>query len=218
MMAKKSARKRDKGPPAGHMQAGEGGVAGTPVEPPPASVPAPVGRPSKYTPELAATICARLADGQSLREICREDSFPDRVTVLRWVFSNEEFRHQYEQARQVASETMMDEIKDIADDSSNDYMERLDRDGMMIGWRENGDSTKRAQLRITTRQWIAERMAPKRWGAKQQVTHQNPDGTPVGQTIDPRTLSPEAREALAEALRAAIREGSVDASYEEGEA
>lgn len=179
-----------------------------------ANVPAVMGRPSKYTPELAEIICARIADGQSLREICKADEFPDRVTVLRWVFANEDFRHQYERARQVATETMMDEVKDIADDSSNDYMERLNSKGEFVGWAENGDSTKRAQLRITTRQWIAERMAPKRWGSKQQVTHQNPDGTPVGQPIDPRTLSPEQREALGDALRAAMRQGAVDAEYE----
>lgn len=37
-------------------------------QPPPAGIYA-----SKYTPELAAEICTRLAAGESLRSICRAD-------------------------------------------------------------------------------------------------------------------------------------------------
>ena len=34
------------------------------------------GRPSVYSPELASDICKRLAIGESLVEICREDKMP----------------------------------------------------------------------------------------------------------------------------------------------
>lgn len=189
-------------------ETGEGAQAVTPVN--------PGGRPSLYTEELAADICARLADGHSLREICSEDGMPDRVTVLRWVFTNEGFRHQYQRAREMQSEAMADELKDIADDGSNDWMERHNRKGESVGWMENGEAIKRSALRINTRQWIAERMQPKRWGAKKEITVQNPDGSPVGQTaIDPRTLTQEQREALADALRTAMQANAIDAEYEE---
>ncbi|WP_431196787.1 hypothetical protein [Pseudomonas aeruginosa] len=43
------------------------------------------GRPSDYTPEIAQAICMRIAEGESLRMICRDDSMPDKSTVLRWI-------------------------------------------------------------------------------------------------------------------------------------
>jgi hypothetical protein len=175
----------------------------------------PVGRPSIYTDELAATICQRLSSGHSLRSICREEGMPDVSTIMGWVFRRPEFFQQYRAAREMQAELMADEMQDIADDGSNDWMERHNSKGEFVGWMENGESIKRSALRINTRQWIAARLLPKRWGDKQQVTHQNPDGTPVTQTIDPRTLTPETREALADALRAAIRQNAVDTDYEE---
>ena len=140
---------------------------------------------------------------------------PHISTIMGWVFRNPEFFAQYRAAREMQAELLADEMQDIADDGSNDWMERHNSKGEFIGWMENGESIKRSALRINTRQWIASRLLPKRWGDKQQVTHQNPDGSAVGQPIDPRTLSPEAREALAEALRAAMRQGAVDAEFEE---
>lgn len=173
-----------------------------------------IGRPSIFTEELAATICTRLSSGESLRSICRDDAMPAINTVMGWVFRNSEFMTQYRAAREMQAELMADEMQDIADDGSNDWMERHNSKGQFVGWMENGEAIKRSALRINTRQWIAARLLPKRWGDKSQVTHQNPDGTPVGQPIDPRTLSPEQREALGDALRAAMRQGAVDAEYE----
>lgn len=48
------------------------------IEPPPLT-----GRPSKYTPQLAAEICDRMANGKGLREICSAPDMPNRSTVLR---------------------------------------------------------------------------------------------------------------------------------------
>lgn len=137
---------------------------------------------------------------------------PHVSTVMGWVFRNSEFFIQYRAAREMQAELLADELLDIADDGSNDWMMR--HSPTNPGWIENGESIKRSTLRINTRQWVAARLLPKRWGDKQQVTHQNPDGTAVGQTIDPRTLSPEAREALREALQAAINP-PIEVEYEE---
>ena len=43
------------------------------------------GRPSLYTKALAAKICLRLAEGETLRSICRDKAMPDKATVLRWL-------------------------------------------------------------------------------------------------------------------------------------
>ena len=46
-----------------------------------------MGRPSVYSPELASDICKRLAIGESLVEICREDKMPGYSTVMDWLFN-----------------------------------------------------------------------------------------------------------------------------------
>src|SRR5436853_6196862 len=75
----------------------------------------PQGRPSDYTLETALEICARLADGQSLRAICRDEAMPDARTVFRWLEANESFRQQYARAREAQADALADEIVDIAD-------------------------------------------------------------------------------------------------------
>lgn len=44
-----------------------------------------MGRPSKYTPEIAQQMCQLLADGIPLREICRREGFPAWQTVYDWM-------------------------------------------------------------------------------------------------------------------------------------
>jgi hypothetical protein len=48
---------------------------------------------SIYDPELGAAICRRLAAGESLRSICRDDpAMPTEKTVWRWNRAHEDFR------------------------------------------------------------------------------------------------------------------------------
>jgi hypothetical protein len=44
-----------------------------------------IGRPSKYTPEIAQEMCNLLAEGVPLREICRREGFPEWRTVYDWM-------------------------------------------------------------------------------------------------------------------------------------
>ena len=41
------------------------------------------GRPSLYTDKLAAKICRRLAEGETLRSVCRDEAMPDKATVAK---------------------------------------------------------------------------------------------------------------------------------------
>ncbi|USD64220.1 hypothetical protein [Vibrio sp. SCSIO 43136] len=129
------------------------------------------GRPSSYTVWKGRAICIRLMMGESLRSICDRKYYPSKMSVLRWLQSNEEFRAQYTQAREVQQELLLDEMFEIADDASNDYMERTGKDGECVGYQINGEYVQRSRLRIDTRKWVMERMAPKKYGAKQQVEH-----------------------------------------------
>lgn len=129
-----------------------------------------MGRPSDYTPELADEICARLAEGVSLRSVCKADDMPDASTVFRWLRKNEDFRQQYVRAKHEAADAMSEEIQDIADDGTNDWMEKFDKDGKSIGWELNGEHVQRSKLRIDSRKWLMSKMAPKRYGDKLELS------------------------------------------------
>jgi hypothetical protein len=125
-------------------------------------------RPTKYSDELVAAICERIADGESLRSICEDDDMPSKSTVFAWLSDQEHsgFRTKYAHAREAQADSIFDEMLDIADDGRNDWMERQNSDGENIGWRENGEAMRRSDLRIKTRQWMAAKLQPKKYGEK----------------------------------------------------
>lgn len=130
-----------------------------------------VGRPSVYTDELASEICSRIAAGESLRSICRGDEMPVMSTVMLWLVDGKHshFSEQYATARQIQAETLADEIFDIADDASNDWMERHGKDGD-AGYQINGEHVQRSRLRVDTRKWYLSKVLP-RFADKQQIEH-----------------------------------------------
>jgi hypothetical protein len=122
-------------------------------------------RPTDFTPKIAETICDLIASGLSLREICRKDEFPDFSTVKRWLRKNEEFRAQYAHAREEQADYLVDEIMEIADDGTNDWMKRQGDDGQEIEV-ANYDHIARSRLRVDARKWAASKLAPKKYGDK----------------------------------------------------
>ena len=61
------------------------------------------GRPSDYSFQVAISICARLAEGKSLRAICSEAGMPGRATVFHWIVCHKEFREEYILVRELLS-------------------------------------------------------------------------------------------------------------------
>src|SRR5262249_23209911 len=57
------------------------------------------GRPSTFTQTVADELCRRLADGETLRAICRDPGMPGKTTVMQWLAEQPEFRDQYARAR-----------------------------------------------------------------------------------------------------------------------
>ncbi|KZK89150.1 hypothetical protein PsAD5_05511 [Pseudovibrio sp. Ad5] len=53
---------------------------------------------------------------------------------------------------------------EIADDARNDWMERINRSETTAVF--NAENVQRSRLRIQTRQWIAEKRCPSRYGQK----------------------------------------------------
>lgn len=132
-------------------------------------------RPAIYSIELADTVCERIANGESLRRICKDEGMPSMTTVLKWLGSNEQFALQYAHARELQAEGFFDEIADIADNASNDWMETCDPDNP--GYRLNGEHIQRSKLRVDARKWMLAKMLPKKYGDKQQIDHTSSDGS-----------------------------------------
>lgn len=123
------------------------------------------GRPSEYSTAMADLICERLMDGESLRSICAAENMPSKSTVCRWLAAHDEFRDQYARAREAQSDTLFDEILDIADDATNDWMQRAGKDGL-TAWVENGEAMTRSKLRVDARKWMVSKLQPKKYGER----------------------------------------------------
>src|SRR5581483_2686424 len=119
------------------------------------------GRPSLYKSALAGRICERLADGETLRRICRDEGMPTRRTVTNWLLVHEDFRQLYARARDIQADLFAEEVVDIADDRRGDLVPG--KDGKPTPDWEN---VQRSRLRVDARKWFAGKVAPKKYGER----------------------------------------------------
>lgn len=126
------------------------------------------GRPTDYTPELAKEICTAIASSsKGLGRLCKDNpNWPNQDTIFTWLKIHSEFSEQYARAKRLQIEVLVDEIIEIADDSSQDNI--INQQGQIIC---NNATINRARLRIDTRKWIASKLAPKIYGDKIDNTH-----------------------------------------------
>lgn len=130
---------------------------------------AETGRPSIYTRELADTICERLALGESMRTVCASEDMPAMSSVFKWLREMEGFSEQYARAKQESADYMAEELLEIADDGTNDYMEKERPDGSTFVALDN-EHVQRSRLRLDTRKWLMAKMKPKKYGEKLDLT------------------------------------------------
>lgn len=137
------------------------------------------GRPSDYSEEIADRICEEIASGESLVDICKAEDMPHRATVFRWLAKEEHkvFRDMYALAREAQAECLADELISIADDGSNDWMQK--NHGENVSWAVNGEHINRSRLRVDTRKWIAAKLKPRKYGDSIHQKISAPDGGPV---------------------------------------
>ena len=143
---------------------------------PPKKTPKKNGRPSKYTNKLADKICKMIAQGQSVRSICAKKDMISMQTFFRWLRENDKFREQYARACEERSYMHAEDIIEIADNATNDYMEKLEGDGYIF----NSENVQRSRLRIDTRKWLMSKLNPKVYGDKLDMTT---NGNDIGVTL-----------------------------------
>jgi hypothetical protein len=125
------------------------------------------GRPSSYTEQMANLICIRLAEGESLNKICKDEGMPDKATVFRWLASDASFCDKYARARELQAETQFDELIDIVDQPPElSYV--TDKNGELVEVKFDSSYVQWMKLRVDTRKWTAARMAPKKYGEQKQ--------------------------------------------------
>lgn len=154
------------------------------------------GRPTTFTQEFSDQICAELAMGKSMRTICCADDMPAMSTVFKWLRERPEFSEQYARAKAEAADALVEEILDIADDATNDWMEVHDKDGNATGYKLNGEHVQRSRLRIDARKWVAAKLKPKKYGERPDLDNSGQPANPLAeliQSIQGTTLKPVQR-------------------------
>jgi hypothetical protein len=128
------------------------------------------GRPAKFTQALADAVCERLANGKSLRAICRDEAMPSLTTVMMWARTDEKFTQQYTRAREQQADVLADEIVDIADEDPQTILTRSeDGESDARELRIDGAAVQFQRLRIDARKWFASKVAPKKYGDKLEL-------------------------------------------------
>lgn len=118
-----------------------------------------MGRHSIYTEELAEIILDRLADGESLAQICKDDAMPGLRTVMAWAADNQDFSNRYARAREAQAEVMDDKILAAAKEASVD--------------------PQAARVKVEAYKWRAAKLAPKRYGDASTVKLADADGEKI---------------------------------------
>jgi len=90
-------------------------------------------------------VIARLADGESLRAICRDDGLPNRSTIMRWLDDDPEFAAKYARAREIGF-----------DERAEKVAEEIDAE----------EDVNRAKLKFEYARWYLSKLAPKRYGER----------------------------------------------------
>lgn len=108
----------------------------------------------KFSQEIFDEICERIAEGESLRKICKDNKMPALVNVWRWLNDNEALSKQYARAREEQAEYYADEITEICDaEMPMDAFGKID-----------AGAVNQARLKIDARKWIASKLKPKKFG------------------------------------------------------
>jgi len=106
--------------------------------------------PVHYSYDIAATICDRLAKGETINAICSrgDPTLPTAGSFMAWVDTYPEIKSLYEQAKILFVDAIVDQTLTIADTAIDSV---------------------RARNQIAARQWIASKLHSKKYGDRVQV-------------------------------------------------
>ena len=122
-----------------------------------------IGRPSKYTPELAAEICERLSNGEPLRQICRDDHMPAWQKIYEWMGRDEALSGAIARAREQGADAIAEEALEILDSPPEYVLTKQGEavDSGYVTWQRN-----RAEMRLK----LLAKWHPKKYGDRQIIS------------------------------------------------
>lgn len=145
-----------------------------------------IGRPTDYAQDVCDEICERIADGESLRSICRDEHMPCKATVFRWLGLHKEFSDQYARAKEAQADSYEDDMLEIANHVGTPLMVDgfpLLKDGQPV-MIVDAASVNHARLKIDTMKWIASKLKPKKYGDSVQVKGAGENGEHLHKVVD----------------------------------
>ena len=127
------------------------------------------GAPRMYTADIAKRLCTMLATSTlTLRQVCDELHL-QMGTVMSWLARYPDFAEGYAKAREYQCELRADEMLDIADNSTNDWVDYETKSGRVVR-QFDYEHSRRSELRIKTRQWLMEKYGRRRFGDRLEVS------------------------------------------------
>ena len=134
----------------------------------------------KFNQRVALDICRKVASGKSLKKICddaksegkkKDVRMPSRTVIHSWLLDETKtiivkgkeikFYDKYQEAVNIRTENMFDELNEIADNQ------------------DINEGTNRSRLRIDTRKWYLSKIMPKKYGDKIDITSNGNELTPI---------------------------------------
>ena len=137
------------------------------------------GRPSKYTPELAAEIARRLSEGEPLRQICRDEHMPHWTNMYEWMAQDPELSVRIARAREAGYDKMAEECLELADTPKFGTKHVESEDGITV---TREDMLGHRKLQIETRLKLLAKWNPKKYG--ERLTHAGDADNPVAVQAD----------------------------------
>ena len=161
-----------------------------------------------FSRDACDIILEELCKGVTLREICERDDVPCYSTVLRWVRDDVGgFAAEYRVADGLKYVAWEDECIAIADDSRNDFIDRLDKNGDLVSVL-NAEHIQRSKVRIDIRSRFMKARRPDLYGDRTEVKVTTP-----GESAEEKEYSMAERArvikfALAHAEQKRLQQGS----------
>lgn len=150
------------------------------VDAPKTATKRPRGRPSLKSKEVEDQIIERLASGEPLAQICRDEGMPRLTTVYDWCSRDPSFSERFARARDDGFEAIAVECLTIADNTLIGEEVEESENGMKI---KRGDMLGHRKLQIETRLKLLAKWNPKKYGDRVDMNHGTQEGDPIRDLI-----------------------------------
>jgi hypothetical protein len=129
-----------------------------------------------YSREIEDVILGELMSGRMLTGICRDPDMPHVRSVQNWLATDRDgFAARYRRAREIGCDMMADEMVDIADDRSGDWIVRHNNDGTTEAILDP-ERVSRTRVRIETRRWRVSKTLPRTYGDRLDLNARQDSG------------------------------------------